>query len=183
MLYKFVFITFIFSSWFISFSIDDNDLGLSKSALKKVEKTISQLWQEREVIWEKVLVNEDSRRTLSFNIKSNQLFRLKNNGILMGYMYLDEAPGKFDKFDYMVIFNPDLSVLASKVLIYREDYGGEIASKRWLKQFIGKKDGKKMEFGKDIQGISGATISVRSFSIGIKKLSLNMQELKKSGII
>jgi len=25
-----------------------------------------------------------------------------------------------------------------KVLVYREDHGGEVASKRWLKQFSGK---------------------------------------------
>lgn len=183
MLYRLIFVTILFLFSIISFSFDDNDLGLSKSALKKVEKTISQLWPEREVIWEKVLVSEDARRALSFDIKSDQLFRLKDNGRLVGYLYSDDAPGKFDRFDYMVIFSPDLAILAVKVLVYREDYGGEIGSKRWLKQFTGKKDGGEMDYKKDIQGISGATISVRSISLGIKKLSLNIQELRKSGVI
>ncbi len=183
MLHRFRILTVLFLFGLISFSFNDNDLALSKSALKKMEKTISQLWPEREIIWEKVFVSEDATRDISFDIKSDQLFRLKDNGSLVGYMYLDDAQGKFDRFDYMVIFNPDLVIFTSRVLVYREDYGGEIGSKRWLKQFNGKSNGKGMEYEKDIQGISGATISVRSFSFGIKKLSLNIQELRRSGVI
>lgn len=183
MLYKLIFVTILFSFGIISFPFDDNDLGLSKSALKKVEKTILQLWPEKEIIKKKILISDETRKALSFDIKPNQLFSLKYNDSLMGYLYMDDALGKFDKFDYMVIFNPELAILATAVLVYREDYGGEIASKRWLKQFNGKSNGRGMEYEKDIQGISGATISVRSFSLSIKKLSLNMQELRKSGVI
>ena len=183
MLHRLIFVTILFLFGIISFSFEDNDSGLSKSALKKAEKTISQLWPEREVIWGKVLVSEETRRALSFDIKSDQLFRLKDNDSLVGYLYLDDAPCKFDRFDYMVIFSHDLAILGVKVLVYREAYGGEIGSKRWLKQFTGKKDGRGMEYEKDIQGISGATISALSISSGIKKLSLNIQELRKSGVI
>ncbi len=183
MQHRLIFVIILFLFGIISFSFEDNDLGLSKSALKKTEKTISQLWPEREVIWEKVLVSKDARSALSFDIKSNQLFRLKDNGSLVGYLYFDDAPCKFDRFDYMVIFSNDLAILAVKVLVYREAYGGEIGSKRWLEQFTGKKNGRGMEYGKNIQGISGATISALSISSGIKKLSLNMQELRKSGVI
>lgn len=183
MLHRLIFVTILFLFDIISFSFEANDSGFSKSALKKVEKTISQLWPEREVIWEKVLVSEDARRALSFDIKSDQLFRLKDNSSLVGYLYSNDAPGRFDRFDYIVIFNPDLAILTVRVLVYRGDYGGEIGSKRWLKQFTGKKDGRGMEYKKDIQGISGATISALSISSGIKKLSLNIQELRKSGVI
>lgn len=183
MIYRLLFVTklFLFSIIFSFFA--DNDLDLSKSALKIVEKTILQLWPERVVIWEKVIITEDARRVLSFDIKSDQLFSIKDNDSLVGYLYLDDARGKFDRFDYVVIFSPDLTILTVRVLVYREDYGGEIGSMRWLNQFTGKKDGRGMEYKDDIQGISGATISVLSISSGIKKLSLNMQELRKSGVI
>lgn len=183
MIYRLLFVTklFLFSIIFSFFA--DNDLDLSKSALKIVEKTILQLWPERVVIWEKVIITEDARRVLSFDIKSDQLFSIKANDNLVGYLYLDDARGKFDRFDYVVIFSPDLTILTVRVLVYREDYGGEIGSMRWLNQFTGKKDGRGMEYKDDIQGISGATISVLSISSGIKKLSLNMQELRKSGVI
>jgi Na+-transporting NADH:ubiquinone oxidoreductase subunit NqrC len=50
-------------------------------------------------------------------------------------------------------------------LIYRENYGGEIGSKRWLKQFIGMTEPKNY-----VDGISGATISVNSMKYSINKL-------------
>ena len=183
MLNRFLFVIILLFFSIIFFSFEDNGLGLSKNALKKVEKTFLQLWPERMVSWEKVLITEDARRALSFDIKSDQLFRLKDNESLVGYLYVDGAPGKFDRFDYMVIFSPDLTILNVSVLVYREDYGGEIGSMRWLNQFTGKKDGRGMEFKEDIQGISGATISVLSISSGIKKLSLNIQELRNLGVI
>ena len=50
-----------------------------------------------------------------------------------------------------------------KILAYREDWGGEIRSKRWLKQF----SNREIE---DVQAISGATISVNSLKTDISKL-------------
>ncbi len=98
-------------------------------------------------------------------------------------MYIDEAKSKFDAFDYMVIFNPDLTIMTSKVLMYREDYGSEITSKRWLRQFNNKSNGQHMKLGDDIQVISGATISCRAITIGIHQLSTNIQELKSQGFL
>ena len=98
-------------------------------------------------------------------------------------MYLSEAKSKISNFDYMVIFKEDLSILKVKVLVYREEYGGEIGSNRWLKQFIGKSNPEKMQFGHDIQNISGATISARNITHDVKKTTLEIIELKKKGMI
>ena len=48
--------------------------------------------------------------------------------------------------------------------------GGEIGSKRWLKQFIGINMDESLEFQKDIVGISGATISAKSMTFEINKV-------------
>ena len=57
---------------------------------------------------------------------------------VLGYAFIDKAPSKTDEFDYLVLFDENLIIKKAKVLMYREDYGGEIGSRRWLKQFIGK---------------------------------------------
>jgi Na+-translocating ferredoxin:NAD+ oxidoreductase RnfG subunit len=77
----------------------------------------------------------------------------------------------------MVLYNPDLTIKSSKVLIYREDWGAEIASTRWLRQFIGLSSKDQIALDHDIQGISGATISCRSAVIGIKLLTDIMSRL------
>ena len=80
-------------------------------------------------------------------------------------VYIGYSPSKFDNFDYMVLLDCDNKVKLVKVLVYRENYGGEIGSKRWLRQFIGMTEPKNY-----VDAISGATISVNSMKYSINKL-------------
>jgi len=80
-------------------------------------------------------------------------------------VYIGYSPSKFDDFDYMVLFDSSNKIKLVRVLIYRENYGGEIGSKRWLKQFIGMTKPKNY-----VDAISGATISVNSMKYSINKL-------------
>lgn len=80
-------------------------------------------------------------------------------------VYIGFSPSKFDNFDFMVLLDNTNKVKLVKVLIYRENYGGEIGSKRWLKQFIGMTEPKNY-----VDAISGATISVNSMKYSINKL-------------
>ncbi len=69
-----------------------------------------------------------------------------------------------DVFDYLIIVDPELQILKSKVLIYREQHGQQIGSQRWLKQFVGMTSDSRPQLGKNIQAISGATISATSMT-------------------
>ena len=56
------------------------------------------------------------------------------------------------------------------MLEYREAYGGEIANRSWLQQFAGKGGGDALVPGLDITIISGATLSSRHVTEGIKRV-------------
>ena len=96
------------------------------------------------------------------NVPNGTLYEVagKTDKVYIGY-----SPSKFDDFDYMVLFDSTNKVMLVSVLIYRENYGGEIGSKRWLKQFIGMTEPKNY-----VDAISGATISVNSMKYSINKL-------------
>ena len=79
---------------------------------------------------------------------------------------------------FMVIMNLDGSIKNSAIIKYREAYGGEVGNKRWLQQFIGKNNDSKYEIGKEIDGITGATISVHSVSKGIRKIAILYDHVK-----
>jgi Na+-translocating ferredoxin:NAD+ oxidoreductase RnfG subunit len=96
---------------------------------------------------------------------------------------VSKAPSKTDNFDYLVLLDPELIVLKTKVLVYREDYGGEIGSKRWLKQFIGKTQDDNLRYGDNIVAISGATISVKSFTEAINNLLQSLKMLHSKHIL
>jgi len=151
---------------------------LPKSAIKKIDKVITSLWPEQVV--EKKAINLSNKQLENF--KDNKLYQLINNKKSIGYLYLTKARSKITYFDYMIIFNTDLSIKKIKVLIYREEQGGEIGSKRWLKQFEGKSSANEMKFGDDIQNISGATISARSMTNGVGKATKQVQNLKLQGV-
>jgi len=96
------------------------------------------------------------------NVPNGTLYEVagKTDKVYIGY-----SPSKFDDFDYMVLFDSSNKIKLVRVLIYRENYGGEIGSKRWLKQFIGMTEPKNY-----VDAISGATISVNSMKYSINKL-------------
>ena len=88
------------------------------------------------------------------------------------YALLDNTIGKTMPITFLVLFNENQEVIHSSIIKYREAYGGEISGRNWLNQFLYMKKDSLFKFGRDIDGISGATLSVKSFTKGISKLSL-----------
>ena len=69
------------------------------------------------------------------------------------------------------------------MLIYREDYGRQIGSQRWLKQFIGKKVGEQLGYGEDVDAIAGATISAKSMTKAVNDVLESLKVLQEKGIL
>ena len=161
------------------FTIWQNDF--SEKVYKKIDKTITKLWPDKQV--KRTAINVTSNE-LGFQVNPNSLFKLTDeNKKIIGYAFLDKANSKSAKFDFVVFFDENLKIKFTQVLVYREDYGGEIGSNRWLKQFNGKYNGRNMTFQKDIQNISGATISSRNITNAIKKLSQRIVVLQQKGFL
>jgi Na+-transporting NADH:ubiquinone oxidoreductase subunit NqrC len=59
---------------------------------------------------------------------------------------------------------------------YRETYGYQIRNPAWRKQFVGKTYQSDLKLDKDIMNISGATLSCRHITDGVKRL-LSFYEL------
>lgn len=96
---------------------------------------------------------------------------------LLGYVFSTHAKGRFDNYDYSVIFSNDLSVVGVLVTTYRSSHGAGICSKGWLKQFRGYR-GEELELGKEIDSISGATLSASAMVAGMRRCHLVMVKLK-----
>ena len=73
----------------------------------------------------------------SFNI--DNFMSVDSEGNRIGFVYTGRGPSKTDVYDFAILFDSKLIIKSVKILQYREDYGGEIASKRWLKQFYWKR--------------------------------------------
>jgi len=73
-----------------------------------------------------------------------------------------------EQFYFSTLYNLECNIVNVKVLEYTSQYGYEITAKSWLNQFIGKKGG-GLQVDHQIDGISGATISVHSIVREINK--------------
>ena len=96
------------------------------------------------------------------DISNGKLYYIPNQTDIV---YIGTSRSKFEDFEFMVLFDKDKTIKLVKVLVYRENYGGEIGSKRWLRQWIGVKEPKPF-----VDAISGATISVHSLKNSINTL-------------
>lgn len=130
---------------------------------KKLKKDIKSAWKLKDVDFIKIEIEGLQ--------EGDDLYLIKSVDKTIGLAYLGLAASRSEEIDYSILF--DLNATISKVTIvkYRENYGGEVGSKRWLKQFIGKINGEEMKYRDDISAISGATISVKSITNAVHKAS------------
>jgi Na+-translocating ferredoxin:NAD+ oxidoreductase RnfG subunit len=114
---------------------------------------------------------------------TKRLLKISNDSNKIGYAYFGKAPSQTKYFDYLVLFDQNLIIKSIKILVYREDYGGEIESKNWLSQFLGKSIVDRFIYRKNIAAISGATISVNSLTEAVNDILSYLTQLKNQGII
>jgi len=157
--------------------------GLPKNIERKVQKELEKTFGYDQFSLVPVEISDTINAELPKRITSFNFFKIINDNRLLGYMFVDKARSKAADFDYLVVFNEELKIVHSKVLIYREEYGGEIGSKRWLKQFIGKTGGDRVNHETNIDGIAGATISVRAMTSAMDKLLQTIEILQNNQVL
>lgn len=152
-------------------------MELPKPLEKKIDKEIKTLYEVEAFTKESVEIPTDLLKSLPNSINPDGFYKIISGDKVLGYFYFGFAPSKADKFDFLVIFDKDLLVSKTKVLAYREDYGGEISSNRWLGQFNNLKPEDRPAYGNEIMAISGATISAVSMTNAMNDLLKSMEIL------
>jgi len=94
----------------------------------------------------------------------------KTNGNVDGWAIIQNTIGKHKPMTYMVGVNPQGEATNVEVLVYRESRGSEVRKKRFNYQYEGKDVFDPIRINRDIINISGATMSVRSMSAGVKRV-------------
>ncbi|MCP4311818.1 MAG: FMN-binding protein [Bacteroidetes bacterium] len=146
---------------------------------KKVKKRVAKLFSPGPVFTEIPVAGAVTGSEALYK-EGDQLWAINSSGGVLGYVISTRAKGRYDYFDYSVIFTKDLSVMSVMVTTYRSSHGAGICSKGWLNQFSGYR-GEEMRLGKEVDSISGATISATSIVEDIRRCYLVMDKLRSSG--
>ena len=86
------------------------------------------------------------------------------------FFIVDEVVGKHEMITYAIGIAPNGTVHGIEIMEYVESYGYEVAEESWRKQFVGKTAEDPLKLKKDIQNISGATLSCKHLTDGVKRL-------------
>ena len=92
------------------------------------------------------------------------------DGKKTGVALMEMQPGKWGPVHYIVALDLAGKVTDMAVMSYVEQRGRPISTKRFLGQFIGKTSKSALSVGKDVDAVSGATISSRATAFAVKKV-------------
>ena len=137
------------------------------------------------ILFKKISVPKEIKATAEKNARlrfmRNQIYiwEVTKYDSLIGLVYLDNVKGKSQPITYAVFFDSQGMVEGSHIIKYREPIGGEVSNQYWLNQFFGKSWESDYKIGSDIDGISGATISVNAVTRGIHRSTIIVEYLLK----
>jgi len=116
-----------------------------------------------------IKLHSEKQARLRFWSNHIYVWEISHGDSLLGLAYLDNVKGKSQPITFAVFFDKNGVVMDSHIIKYREPIGGEVANRHWLKQFFGKSTTSDYKVGKQIDGISGATMSVTAVTKGIQR--------------
>ena len=99
------------------------------------------------------------------------------NGQKTGVAIFDEEPGKWGPVVFIIALDLQGTVTRVEVLSYEEKRGQPIARHSFMSQFEGKASKNPIEVYKDINGVSGATISSKCATFAVRKAIVLYEEL------
>jgi hypothetical protein len=156
---------------------EDESLKIMFPKSEQVRKELIKLSPEK-----KALIEE--RIGWKFPEESFEVYIGETGTQIDGYAVVQNTIGKHKPMTYMVGVDNKGLVSDIELLVFREARGSEVRQKRFNAQYEGKSVLDPVRINKDIINISGATMSVRSMSAGIKRVLVLIDEfyLKPAGM-
>ncbi len=173
---SFRFLFLVFWLTFSSFYPYGDGLKLPE---KKMHKAIAKLWKDKALTLQEV-----DKKTTGLCLDNGRIFTVLEQTSTLGYIFVgrvnscraggcsidagDEAI-EFEYFDYFFVTDTSGKVKLVRVFNYRATHGHEIMSRGWLRQFVGYSGNEELLYGKDIEAISGATVSANAINDDIQE--------------
>lgn len=171
----FILFSFVFISSFTNENIDYQHKSIQKELVKFNKIGISKL--------QEVHISEEIK--YKYNIQG-KYFKVENSEKFdtIKYVYIGRVNScraggcsnsnekleteKYEYFDYFIFLDNNQNVKTVRIFNYQATHGQEITSKGWLNQFTNYNGKTDLEVGKNIDAISGATISVYAITFDVQ---------------
>lgn len=113
--------------------------------------------------------------------KKIDFYFASRDGKKFGVAIIDVQPGRWGPVEFIIGMDAQARVRKVMVMSYQEKRGRPIARRSFMGQYVGKTSTDPLTVGRDITGISGATISSRAATFSVRKALVLLEEfyLKK----
>jgi Na+-translocating ferredoxin:NAD+ oxidoreductase subunit G len=105
------------------------------------------------------------------------VFVALTQGKVDGYAVIDEEKGLHQPITFATKLSPQGMVERVEIMVYREPRGDEVRDPRFRKQFEGRTSRDAMRISRDIDAVSGATISSASLAVGVRRATVLVDEV------
>lgn len=105
----------------------------------------------------------------AYDAKTIFISAIGADGSFEGCAFVEDELGKHQPITFLVALDAQDRVLAVQLLIYREAQGGEVRSRRFRSQFMGKRHGDLLRLNAEVDAVSGATISSSTLAFGVRR--------------
>ena len=102
----------------------------------------------------------------SFTSVGQGVWRTSSGGLFV----VDQVVGKHEYIIVAIGINPNGTVKQIEIMQYNESYGYEVRDQAWRAQFVGKSAASALQLDVDIKNISGATLSSKHVTDGVKRV-------------
>jgi len=101
-----------------------------------------------------------------------RIWRVQGGDRTLGWLFVDDVIGKQELITYALALDATGAVRSLEILAYRETHGDAIRLPAWRAQFTGKRAADPVRLDADIRNVSGATLSCRHVTEGVRRLLL-----------
>jgi electron transport complex protein RnfG len=108
---------------------------------------------------------------------SYTVFVALTQGKVDGYAVIDDELGLHQPITFATRLSSRGVVDRVEIMVYREPRGDEVRDPRFRRQFEGKTAADPLRIDRDIDAVSGATISSASLATGVRRAAILIEEL------
>jgi len=135
--------------------------------------------KDTEIEEKKIVLDEDTREEIEeemgfkFDLRYDKDFDFfigRKDSKIFRYAAIEIVPGKWGPITFVIGFTPEGKVYDLAIMAYSEIRGRPAKKRIFLDQYKGKSIKSRLRLKRDIHGISGATITSRGMTHGVKKM-------------
>ncbi len=94
-----------------------------------------------------------------------------------GYAIIDDELGEHQPITFATKLSPQGVVEQVEIVVYREPRGDEVRDPRFRRQFVGKTGRDPLRLNRDVDAVSGATISSGAMAVGVRRAAVLVDEI------